>query len=80
MTKLKSDSYYRVELRAYNALGYSEPANIIFKTPSSDFPDQDYSMDELNEGRLSFPIGMIAAFIMIFVILILIIMDLVFYW
>ncbi|KAH9521483.1 Ncam2p [Dermatophagoides farinae] len=79
LTKLKSDSYYRVELRAYNALGYSEPANIIFKTPSSDFPDQDYSMDELNEGRLSFPIGMIAAFIMIFVILILIIMDLVFY-
>lgn len=80
MTKLKSDSYYRVELRAYNSLGFSEPSSIIFKTPLSDFPDQDYSMDELNEGKLSFPLGIMAAFIMIFVILILIIMDLVFYW
>lgn len=61
LTKLKSNSNYRVELRAMNSLGYSEPAHIIFRTPESNVNDEDYFLEQdLNEANLNpFSMGLI---------------------
>lgn len=32
MTQLNGNTYYRIELKAHNAIGYSSPASIIMKT------------------------------------------------
>lgn len=32
MTNLESDTYYRIELRAFNAIGGSNPASLTIKT------------------------------------------------
>lgn len=32
MTGLQGDMYYRIELRAHNAIGHSEPTSIIMRT------------------------------------------------
>lgn len=32
MPQLKGDTYYRIELRAYNAIGFSQPATLLMRT------------------------------------------------
>src|SRR5699024_11041319 len=60
LQKLKANMHYRLELVAYNELGPSEPAAIIFRTPqSSELPDdEDYDGFPINVS--SVPVGLIA--------------------
>lgn len=37
LNDLNSDTYYRVELRAHNAIGYSAPTNVYVKTARGEF-------------------------------------------
>lgn len=39
MGGLQGDSLYRIELRAHNAIGYSEPANLLLKTVRGESKD-----------------------------------------
>ena len=36
MTALRPDTHYRTEVRAYNELGYSEPATFVVKTANGE--------------------------------------------
>lgn len=75
---LKADSYYRIELRAYNDLGYSQPANLIFRTAAggAEAADDD-SYGDVNIS--SIPVGIITAIIILIIVCLLVIMDIVFY-
>lgn len=46
LNELSSDTYYRVELRAHNAIGFSIPTNIYLKTSrgegESNLADKNY--------------------------------------
>lgn len=37
MSHLSGNTYYRIELRAHNIIGYSSPASIIMKTTRGEF-------------------------------------------
>jgi hypothetical protein len=37
MRDLKADTYYRIELKAHNAIGYSAPASLQMKTARGEF-------------------------------------------
>ncbi|XP_065563223.1 fasciclin-2-like isoform X2 [Artemia franciscana] len=37
MKNLKPDTFYKVEIRAHNAIGFSEPTGIIVKTAKGSF-------------------------------------------
>lgn len=38
LNDLNADTYYRVELRAHNAIGYSAPTNVYVKTARGESP------------------------------------------
>jgi len=45
LNDLKADSYYRVELKAHSALGYSHPSTVYVKTARGEFSN---SIDNLS--------------------------------
>ncbi|KAJ6223828.1 hypothetical protein RDWZM_002373 [Blomia tropicalis] len=79
LQKLKANTYYRLELVAFNELGGSDEAFIVFRTPQSTGLNDD-EIDELDElNTSSIPIGLISGVTIILIILILLFMDLFFY-
>lgn len=39
LTDLDGDTYYRIELRAHNAIGYSRPISFLLKTARGESPN-----------------------------------------
>lgn len=52
MTDLSGNTYYRIELKAHNAIGYSSPASIIMKTTRG-----ESDSDNNNLGTLLYSAG-----------------------
>ncbi|XP_065563222.1 fasciclin-2-like isoform X1 [Artemia franciscana] len=42
MKNLKPDTFYKVEIRAHNAIGFSEPTGIIVKTAKGSFGSNNW--------------------------------------
>lgn len=39
MTDLRGDTYYRIEVRAHNAIGYSKPVALLMRTAIGESPN-----------------------------------------
>lgn len=71
LTNLDPNTFYKVELRAHNEIGNSQPGVVVFRTRSSEVPDEQTSMIE--SGVI--PLAGIIAIAVVAVLIILIVMD-----
>lgn len=54
MSHLDAGTYYRIELRAHNAMGFSQPSTLMLKTARGEFDSLDNSLNTmLYEASLS---------------------------
>ncbi len=83
LTNLKPSTYYRIELRAKNDLGFSSPQFLLFRTASDDNNNQLIDDSEEGEQSLStssMSLSLIIGLILIGIIILLVLMDIYFYY
>ncbi|XP_037784980.1 fasciclin-2-like isoform X13 [Penaeus monodon] len=68
ITGLRSSTFYKIELRAHNAIGFSTPAEAVIKTA--------HGNDEAEASTASPGVGLIAGIVVIAVLVIVVIADL----
>ncbi|XP_037784967.1 fasciclin-2-like isoform X4 [Penaeus monodon] len=74
ITGLRSSTFYKIELRAHNAIGFSTPAEAVIKTAHD--PSAPPGNDEAEASTASPGVGLIAGIVVIAVLVIVVIADL----
>lgn len=62
MSQLKGDTIYRIELRAHNAIGFSQPTNLLMRTALGESANElgnefTYDLASLAGGRSGYGYG-----------------------
>ncbi|XP_047476200.1 fasciclin-2-like isoform X3 [Penaeus chinensis] len=74
ITGLRSSTFYKIELRAHNSIGFSTPAEAVIKTAHD--PSAPPGNDEAAASTASPGVGLIAGIVVIAVLVIVVIVDL----
>ncbi|XP_071549557.1 uncharacterized protein [Panulirus ornatus] len=70
---LRSNAYYRIELRAHNDIGFSTPSEAVIKTPNDPTAETGPNTEETTEPGLG--IGIIIAIVVIAVLVTAVVVD-----
>ena len=75
---LRPDSHYRLELRAYNDLGFSDVSDVVFRTSLTKSDDEDDDTDALSSAGPS--LALIAGLALGGIVLLLLVTDIFFFF
>lgn len=80
LTGLSAESYYRVEIEAYNDIGYSEKSTVVFRTARGSIPEEEGLRDPMSGNGLSLSLTSIVVIVVVLVLVILLALDIVCYF
>jgi len=79
LKELRSNTYYRLELRAYNELGFSDVESLVFKTSADDRSPEDNLLYDDTTSAPTLSVGLIAGVAVALIVVLLVAMDVVFF-